>query len=241
MIHIGISHLHTVNIIHRDVAARNLLIEDMTAKEQEEGKGNNNNTLGDDFGDDLNINHSMEFNDDDIDDKYNRKKGGHHHHHSSSHHSGHHHGRSKSKRRKSKKNKTKSIPENFSIPRRRVVVCDFGLSRITQNPDQDNVTNSHVGPLKWMSPESIKQQIYNSKTDVYSFGVVMWEVLCGMPPYPNTKVLSLAVEVISKQTRPFVLEWFPRPLQILMQRCWQEIPGINHLHHIYVFIYVYTC
>ena len=24
--------------------------------------------------------------------------------------------------------------------------------------------------------------------------------------------------------RPCVLEWFPRPLQILMQRCWQEIP-----------------
>merc|ERR1712113_532551 len=55
-------------------------------------------------------------------------------------------------------------------------------------------------------------------------GVVMWEVLCGMPPYPSTKVLSLAVEVISKQTRPFILSWFPRPLQILMQRCWQEIP-----------------
>eukprot|EP00483_Globobulimina_turgida_P002265 UN02267 len=51
----------------------------------------------------------------------------------------------------------------------------------------------------------------------------MWEILCGMPPYPCTKVLSLAVEVISKQTRPFVLEWFPRPLKILMQRCWQEI------------------
>eukprot|EP01084_Bolivina_argentea_P123124 218211_1 len=155
----GISHLHTVNIIHRDVAARNLLIEDFTIK--------NNNEI----------------------------------------------------------NKSpKIIWEEEENIKRRVVVCDFGLSRITQNPDSDNVTNSHVGPLKWMSPESIKQQIYNSKTDVYSFGVVMWEVLCGMPPYPSTKVLSLAVEVISKQTRPYILSWFPRPLKILMQRCWQEIP-----------------
>jgi len=212
----GISHLHTVNIIHRDVAARNLLIEDMTAKEEEENKANNNNNYSrDEFGsmDDLvNINHSVDLDEDNHNDD--RRKGK----------------RRGKKRKSNKKHKTKSIPENFSIPnipKRRVVVCDFGLSRITQNPDQDNVTNSHVGPLKWMSPESIKQQIYNSKTDVYSFGVVMWEVLCGMPPYPNTKVLSLAVEVISKQTRPYILDWFPRPLNILMQRCWQEIPDFR--------------
>ena len=201
--------MHTVNIIHRDVAARNLLIEDLTAKEEEEEKANMNNSGNYDDEDFVNINHSVDL------DENNRRQNA-----------------KKSKKRKSRNkkhhnHKTKSIPENFSIsiPKRRVVVCDFGLSRITQNPDQDNVTNSHVGPLKWMSPESIKQQIYNSKTDVYSFGVVMWEVLCGMPPYPNTKVLSLAVEVISKQTRPYILDWFPRPLNILMQRCWQEIPG----------------
>ena len=47
-----------------------------------------------------------------------------------------------------------------------------------------------------MSPESIKQQIYNSKTDVYSFGVVMWEVLTGMPPYPDTKVKFYTMFVI---------------------------------------------
>ena len=211
----GISHLHTVNIIHRDVAARNLLIEDLAAKEEEENKNLNISYDGDfmhmnmDRDELVTINHSVEFDGDKTESKHHRK------------------GKNrKTRRSKSKKNKTKSIPENFSIPRRRVVVCDFGLSRITQNPDQDNVTNSHVGPLKWMSPESIKQQIYNSKTDVYSFGVVMWEVLCGMPPYPNTKVLSIAVEVISNQTIPFILDWFPRPLNILMQRCWQEIPGI---------------
>ena len=135
----GISHLHTVNIVHRDVAARNLLVE------------------------------------------------------------------------------------NLSNNSRRIVVCDFGLSRITQNPEMDNMTNSHVGPLKWMSPESIKQQIYSTKTDVYSFGVVIWEILCGIPPYPSTKVLSLAVEVISKQTRPYIMPWMPRPLNILMQRCWQVL------------------
>lgn len=55
----------------------------------------------------------------------------------------------------------------------------------------------------------------------------MWELLCGTPPYPHTKVLSVAVEVIQSQTRPYVLQWFPRPLQILMQRCWQEIPDFR--------------
>merc|ERR1712154_566007 len=34
----GISHLHTVNIIHRDVAARNLLIEDLELSQLENNK-----------------------------------------------------------------------------------------------------------------------------------------------------------------------------------------------------------
>jgi len=163
----GISHLHTMGIIHRDVASRNLLVHN-------EGLDENNN-----------------------------------------------HVRSRSSHQQQQQQPHQQLPQ---LPRRRVLVCDFGLSRITTNPDQDNHTNSHVGPLKWMSPESIKLQVYNTKTDVYSFGVSMWEVLCGCPPYPNTKVLSLAVEVISRQIRPLILEWFPRPLSVLMQRCWQEIP-----------------
>lgn len=68
------------------------------------------------------------------------------------------------------------------------------------------------------------RQVYNSSTDVFSFGVTMWEILCGTAPYPETAVLSLAVEVVRSQRRPVLLQWFPRPLAILMQRCWQEIP-----------------
>lgn len=47
-----------------------------------------------------------------------------------------------------------------------------------------------------------------------------------MPPYPDTKVLQAAVNV-TRRTRPSVLSWFPRPLQILMQRCWQETPTLR--------------
>ena len=115
----GISHLHTVNIIHRDVAARNLLIEDLVA-------------------DSL----TMDDRDDpDYDEQRSSK-------------------RRASKRKKRGSSKRRSILEGSGNGRdrpkwrrkRRVVVCDFGLSRITQNPDQDNHTNSHVGPLKWMAP-----------------------------------------------------------------------------------------
>ena len=54
----------------------------------------------------------------------------------------------------------------------------------------------------------------------------MWQILTGMPPYPDTKNIQLAKDMIENKTaiRPYILSWFPRCLSILMQRCWQEIP-----------------
>ena len=133
----GIQHLHTANIVHRDIAARNLLLNEETYQSEIFEKVIHPNDPS----------------------------------------------------------KTITIPMPVQKKKRRVVVCDFGLSRITESAAKNNYTTSHVGPLKWMSPESIQKQIYNTKTDAYSFGIVIWEVLTGVPPYPDMKVVNVAVEV----------------------------------------------
>jgi serine/threonine protein kinase len=64
-----------------------------------------------------------------------------------------------------------------------VEVTDFGLAAMLQRPGDSVVVEGRVA-VKWLAPESLRQQIYNEWTDVWSFGVTCWEILTlGESPY----------------------------------------------------------
>ena len=50
-----------------------------------------------------------------------------------------------------------------------VVVSDFGLSRDVFYSDYYRLTHKALLPIKWMAPESLRDQIFNEKTDVVSY------------------------------------------------------------------------
>jgi serine/threonine protein kinase len=54
-------------------------------------------------------------------------------------------------------------------------ISDFGFSRQVENGQ--GKTKSKLGPIRYMSPESIANQSYSTKSDVWSFGIVVWEIL----------------------------------------------------------------
>jgi len=67
---------------------------------------------------------------------------------------------------------------NILLNQSDVKVCDFGMSRlISTEVESSNQTENTVGPLRWMSPESLNERVYSTKTDVYSFGCVIYEIL----------------------------------------------------------------
>lgn len=75
-------------------------------------------------------------------------------------------------------------------------VTDFGMSRFVENTaDAQHVTASSVGPLKWMSPQSLLDKVWNEKSDVWAFGVLMYEVIAREEPYADLEPVQVAAQV----------------------------------------------
>ena len=87
-------------------------------------------------------------------------------------------------------------------------------------------THSQVGPLKWMSPESILRHAYSARSDSYAFGVAGWELLAGQAePYAGVLPLEAAIRAAHDETfRPEIATEVPEPLAKLLRRCWAHQP-----------------
>ena len=59
-------------------------------------------------------------------------------------------------------------------------IADFGFAkRATSNPKQ----TVNVGSPLYMSPQSLKQNIYTVKSDIWSLGIILFEMLRGRAPW----------------------------------------------------------
>ncbi|CAI8046035.1 Tyrosine-protein kinase transforming protein SEA, partial [Geodia barretti] len=82
-----------------------------------------------------------------------------------------------------------------------VKVADFGLTedmycRKYFRRDKSEPGGEEKVPIRWMAPESIKNDIYNEATDVWSFGVTMWEIFtCGNVPYNGIHAMGILPEL----------------------------------------------
>jgi serine/threonine-protein kinase len=76
-------------------------------------------------------------------------------------------------------------PENAMFARRaggeRVVLIDFGLARLLEEPSVTGM-GVCVGSPSYVAPERLLEQPYDETADVYSVGVVLYELLTGVRP-----------------------------------------------------------
>ncbi|CAL4059719.1 unnamed protein product, partial [Meganyctiphanes norvegica] len=100
-------------------------------------------------------------------------------------------------------------------------IGDFGLTR-NLSSDYYKKLGQGVLPVRWMSPESLQFNKYNTRSDVWSYGVLLWEIATrGMTPYKecgNDEVVLLVVERHATLSIPSVC---PAPLQRIMRHCWR--------------------
>jgi serine/threonine protein kinase len=104
-------------------------------------------------------------------------------------------------------------------------VADFGLSRDVYSRDYYRMGLKAVKlPVKWMSPESLNDGLYDEKTDVWAFGVTCWEIFSlGRSPYPaidNADMLE-HIENGYRLKRPLLCE---EPMYDIMLSCWMIDP-----------------
>eukprot|EP01090_Pellita_catalonica_P019463 TRINITY_DN6644_c0_g1_i1.p1 TRINITY_DN6644_c0_g1~~TRINITY_DN6644_c0_g1_i1.p1 ORF type:complete len:677 (+),score=125.49 TRINITY_DN6644_c0_g1_i1:28-2058(+) len=65
------------------------------------------------------------------------------------------------------------------------LVTDFGLSTPVFSAEHlTHETDNVAGPIRWMSPETIRDKLYSIKSDVWGFGILLWEIIShGATPY----------------------------------------------------------
>jgi serine/threonine protein kinase len=66
------------------------------------------------------------------------------------------------------------------------------MSRVLQQNIEEK-TKSKIGPVCWMSPESIGQQVYSKKSDVWMFGIVVYEIVSQCEPHTDIDPKQVAI------------------------------------------------
>jgi hypothetical protein len=104
-------------------------------------------------------------------------------------------------------------------------ISDFGLSRLVDDTRQ-GTTKSDLGPVRWMAPESLRDDKYYSEaTDVWSFGIVMWEILSRQEPHLNVDPMSIAFKIRDKGLVPSIDSEWDTSLQMLIKDCLRQNPA----------------
>jgi len=78
-----------------------------------------------------------------------------------------------------------------------VKVVDFGLAKIGDQNKRLTHSGELWGSPPYMSPEQCMGEAQDQRSDLYSIGTVMYEMLCGVDPFPNA---STVFEFIKNHT-----------------------------------------
>jgi insulin receptor len=102
-------------------------------------------------------------------------------------------------------------------------ISDFGMSRVLEQ-DIEGKTQNKMGPIRWMSPESIGQQVYSKKSDVWMFGILVYEIVAQCEPHTDVDHNEVAILIRDQGLTPTIPNNCPEKLRQLMEMCWKKQP-----------------
>jgi predicted Ser/Thr protein kinase len=114
---------------------------------------------------------------------------------------------------------------NILLHRGEPKISDFGMSRKLKEASQVGKTATTIGPLRWMSPEALGQQLYSTKSDVWSFGLILCEIVTHEEPHQHEDLINVAIKIRDEAFTPAIPESCPPLLREIMEMCWKKDPN----------------
>jgi len=108
-----------------------------------------------------------------------------------------------------------------------VFLCDFGLAWILPPDIYSDVGQlNEPMPLKWSSPESIRQRYIGPQADVWMFGVFLYEMFTGLQPFEQITLGDFAA-LKYPENDPSILadkqkHQIPSDVLDIMKSCWKR-------------------
>src|SRR3989338_5145797 len=87
-----------------------------------------------------------------------------------------------------------------------IYLADFGLSRLLMSDDGTQQTQTSLGPIRWMAPESIFHKTYSTKSDCYMYAMFLYEVLFRKVPFYETENVLDVSELVAAGERPPIMD-----------------------------------
>ena len=101
-----------------------------------------------------------------------------------------------------------------------VKIGDFGLAREIYTSDYYRKGDQGLLPVRWMSPEALRDGVFSKAGDVWSFGIVLWEmVTLAELPYRGLSNAQVQEAITSGRTMDRPRDC-PERIYEIMRDCW---------------------
>ncbi|WOK91431.1 hypothetical protein Cni_G00122 [Canna indica] len=109
-------------------------------------------------------------------------------------------------------------------------VADFGVSKMLKMKKtvrEDKPLTSLDTACRYMAPEVLRNEEYDTKVDVFSFSLILQEMIEGCPPFSGKQDNEVLKAYASKERPPFNphQKKYPHGLKELIEQCWSEDPA----------------